>query len=399
MKLKIAVVIDVYSKDGGASKAAYFYSQKVRENGHLSYFACTNTLPGEDYPDDVTEIRSEKACEDFIRNKGIDVIHYFKAAKSIKYGPVFKKFITARKNIGREDIKVITTVCQQPSYPNTILTPFEIYYSDYLIFIDKTAYNDPLYSFIPKEKKTWMYLSATRDSLKNSVVDQYVKQSYELKNNTIVFGRGSTLNKCPKDTLDVYDQIKTKTGKKFVIIGVPETKNWLTKKINKREEKDIETYPLLPITEYAKMVSTFDVMLYYIPDKIYSSIDGSLRTAMRMGVPVVVCGAPAPKETVVHGENGYIANNAKELVEYAEKLANDVSLREKMGKAARRLFFENAPEEYWPITHIKIVEDIVSKEKQEPIKTPVLKWVKIYVELFLSRINESLLKIVKRALL
>ena len=395
MKLKIAVVIDVYSKDGGASKAARTYAQRLKENGHESFFACTNTLPSEEYPEDVTEIRSVKACEDFLRNNRIDVIHYFKAAKSIKYGPVFKKFIKARKNNGREDIKVITTVCQQPSYPNTILTPFEIYYSDYLIFIDKTAYNDPLYSFIPKEKKTWMYLSATRDSLKNSVVDQYVKQSYELKNNTIVFGRGSTLNKCPKDILDVYDQIKTETEKKFVIVGVPQTKNWLTKKISKRRKKDVETYPLLPIAEYAKAVSTFDVMLYYIPDKIYSSIDGSLRTAMRMGVPVVVCGAPAPKETVVHGENGYIANNTKELVEYAEKLANDTLLRERMGIAARRLFFENAPEEYWPITHMKIMEDIVVKEKQEPVKTPVLKWVSIYFMLYTSVTSKAILKLFK----
>lgn len=374
----IAVLIDVYNRYGGACKAAHSYSSSVKDYGYNSYVVCNNTLKGEIAPEGVYELNSIEKCRNFLVQNHIDVIHYFKASKGLLNGSLFKKMVVAAEKVDNE-IRILTTVCQQPSYGKYILTPFEIRHSDHILFIDKTAYNDPMFNFIPEERKSWIYLTASKSMIHNSIMDNYVKQNYETNNNTIVFGRGSTLNKCPKDTISIYDRIGVPEDKKFVVVGVPEEPNWFTKEVKKRGGNDIHTYPMQLPMDYLKIVSSFDILLYYLPKVSYSSRDGSLRDAMRLGLPVVVYGPPVLKETVINGVDGFYAETKDEFVRYAELLAKDASLRETMGRSARRLYFEQAPEIHWTKAYTQIIEDLLHSNKRQGIKCPLNKKIHICI--------------------
>ena len=342
----IAVLIDIYNPFGGASKAAASYARHIRTLGYNTFIICNKLVRENNVPDDVFVLDSIYKCKCFLNNYDIDFIHYFKSAIPLGYSSIFYKINKAKEKRSK-NIKSIITVCQQPSFPSTILTPYEIKHSEHIIFIDKTAYNDPLYKFIPKCRKTWMYLINSKDMPITDEFEKLVKQEYSSANEVIIFGRGSTLNKCPKDTIEVFDNINTNKEKRFIIIGVPESSNWLSNKLKQRDIDNIITYPLQTQLKYAEIVSAFDIFLYYLPENIYSSIDGSLITAMRLGIPCVVYGPPAPKEMIIHGYNGYIANTKKEFKKYAELLANDIKQREIIGRNARKYMTENVPEINW----------------------------------------------------
>ena len=370
----IAVLIDIYNPFGGASKAAAGYARHIRTLGYNTFIICNKLVRENNVPDDVFVLDSIYKCKCFLNNYDIDFIHYFKSAIPLGYSSIFYKINRAKEKV-RKDIKSIITVCQQPSFPSTILTPYEIRHSEHIIFIDKTAYNDPLYRFIPKYRKTWMYLINSKDMPITDDYEKLVKQEYSSDNEVIIFGRGSTLNKCPKDTIEVFDNINTNKEKRFIIIGVPESSNWLSNKIKQRDIDNINTYPLQTQLKYAEIVSTLDIFLYYLPENIYSSII----TAMRLGIPCVVYGPPAPKEMIIHGYNGYIANTKKEFIKYAELLANDIKQREIIGRNARKYRTENIPEINWKNAHINIIENVYNSDNEDAIKNPLLPTINIYI--------------------
>lgn len=385
----ILVIVDVYSCNGGASKVTEFYYRTLKDNGYKAYFACNNILKGEQYPEDLSVLDSVKLCADFLQLHDIDVIHYFKAKHLLYKRSVFSKLVRGIRSIAKKP-RILITVCQRPSYPGAILTPFEIKHSDHVIFIDKAAYNDPLYSFIPESRKSWIYLINAKDTPKDKTDDLYVKRNYKTINDTIVFGRGSTLNKCPKDLIEVYDCIQTHYHKKFVIVGVPDNTNWLSKLIRVRGKNDIITYPILPLSEYTKHVGSFDIMLYYIPTTSYSSLDGSVRLAMRLGVPVIMYGPPAIKELVIHGVTAFVAESREELVHYAELLSEDAALREKIGRNARNHYYEDAPEVNWRIAHMNRMEQTLQEQENNnnSLYIPPMLSFKIYLIKYQSWVVE-----------
>jgi glycosyltransferase involved in cell wall biosynthesis len=59
--------------------------------------------------------------------------------------------------------------------------------------------------------------------------------------------------------------------------------------------------------------------------------------AMASGIPVIVTDRMAPRELVEDGRNGFVARNSGEMKDKISLLARDSSLRERMGKASRRL--------------------------------------------------------------
>jgi len=58
--------------------------------------------------------------------------------------------------------------------------------------------------------------------------------------------------------------------------------------------------------------------------------------AARFGKPAVSLNYAAATEVIKHGQTGYIAQNAEELVKYLEMLTRDSKLRKRMGELARR---------------------------------------------------------------
>lgn len=385
----IIILVDSYNTNGGASKSIRDCIKTLKQRGRDVQIYCSR-CSYQELPDNVRVVRSVSALHKALLSNDSDVAIFFKAAKSLVDRSIFSKFLAARKELTKK-IHVITVVCQQPSNPKTILTPFVIEHSDHLVFIDKTAYHDPLYSFIPEERKSWTYLSIPDDG--PNPLDKYVKTDYSLKNGTVVFGRGSSFNKCPKNVLEPFDKMNLAFRKKFVIIGVPKQANWLSKQIGERD--DVETYPLVEFDEWMSYVSSFDIGLYCLPQNAHSSIDGTLGQMMRVGLPVIVGGAPAPKERIIHGENGFIADTVEDVIHYSELLANNPELRERIGQRARQTTIELNSKSW--VDHLEqTIATVRSIEKVPAIAIPVTSVIRIAAIHYFSTIKAWMVRPLKK---
>ncbi len=58
--------------------------------------------------------------------------------------------------------------------------------------------------------------------------------------------------------------------------------------------------------------------------------------AMSCEKPVIAINEGGPKETIVHGETGYLANDVNEISEYMKELCDDMNVVEQMGKMGRK---------------------------------------------------------------
>ena len=248
----------------------------------------------------ITEVSSWKEIRRILEKDQFNVIHYFKTA----YYDIFEWTIKAMTSC-RILIPTITTICQRPSTKGLLLSPYEINKSDALVFIDRSAYNDSLISFIPEYKKSCIYFGTTETAIVKTqqLIDEKAKQSKE--SSIIIFGRGSTLSKCPSDMIEVYNKI-TYPHKKFIIAGIKQN-SWVEEKAEKYN--DIEVIGTKPFEEWLKICNEFDIFLYYIPKDSHSSIDGTLGQAMLLEKPVVYYGPEAPKERFINGENALIEVN------------------------------------------------------------------------------------------
>lgn len=252
-----------------------------------------------------------------------DCIHYFKGTSSNILEQVMSTY--KRRNI---EIPVLTTVCQSVSYKTLMLSPYEIKATDHFVFIDKASYNNPIISFIPKDLKAQIYLSSPEELKRKTDKVKFKENS----NGVIIYGRGSTLSKCPKNMFEVFDKIDI-PDKLFYIVGIPLTDNWVRKEAKKRE--NVIVYPPLPYDKWFDVCAEFDICLYQIPENSHASIDANLGLPMLMRKPVVYYGPDAPKERFEHGKNGFVAANVDEIPYYATLLGKNEDMRRKIGKCAR----------------------------------------------------------------
>ena len=317
---KVLYCIDFYNERGGATLALL---NLINSNPELEKYmiACRNCT----IPEQLIYKKSGKEVVDEYVYGHYDFIHWFKSSSF----NLFKEII----NEGRKRkifLNIITTVCQRPSFPAYLLSPIEIKFSSALVFIDKAAYNDTLYSFIPSNCKKMIYFGRTESLLQ--LLNSTLAKKKEEKNSIITYGRGSSLNKCPKDMFDIFDKINN--PKRFVIVGNGDNK-WIKKEIDKRRDYQVELIDGLPYQEWIEMLNSFDIFLYYLPLSAYSSIDGTLGDAMLLKKAIVYYGPEAPKERLIHGYNALVASSKDEIVLFCNKLAKNVNLRQTLGEHAR----------------------------------------------------------------
>jgi glycosyltransferase involved in cell wall biosynthesis len=70
--------------------------------------------------------------------------------------------------------------------------------------------------------------------------------------------------------------------------------------------------------------------------------------AMAHGVAVITLPGAARSSPIRHGQNGLVANNAREFAEYVVQLSRDRELCRRLGQAAR----ETIASEYSPQSHV-----------------------------------------------
>lgn len=318
--MKVLFLIRKYKIIDGASNALYFY---VKNNPLISNSTIVTRHTIDCQPDIHTvEVESFNDLNKLIVNGNYDIIHYFKIEGTELLEWAYKSI---KKN--SLNLPIVTTVCQRPSFPGLLLSPSEIKKSSKIIFIDRSAYNDPLFSFIPTPQKQTIYFGCSE-----SIIDQ-TKNLLSTRENSeyIVFGRGSTLSKCPSNILDIYHRINI-PNKKFIIAGVP-IDSWLGNLA--ADDKSIKIIPPTNFNDWLNTCNSFDIFLYHIPKTSHSSIDGTLGNAMLLEKSVVYYGSDAPKERIEHGINGFIADTEDDIIKYCELLASDNELRKTIGQQAR----------------------------------------------------------------
>ena len=323
--MKVLFLISYYRVGDGASAGLYTLisgDPKLKDYLVLNRW-CINSQKELN----IVSVSTEEEVLHYLKNENFDLIHYFKAT----FSNLLELVVRAMRRL-HLNIPILTTVCQRPSCSNLLLSPFEIRHTSYFIFIDKASYKDRLMKFIPTDRKSMVYCAGDKS--------QKITEGIEPKDNrdgVIIYGRGSTLSKCPRNMFDVFDKIGI-SNKRFCVVGIPEGDNWVRREASKRTNVDI--YPLLPYKEWFELCKTFDVSLYQIPIDSHSSLDANLGLPMLMQKPTVYYGSDAPKERLVHGVNAFVANTYDEIVKYATILGKDPELRRKMGRAARRTNLE-----------------------------------------------------------
>lgn len=86
-----------------------------------------------------------------------------------------------------------------------------------------------------------------------------------------------------------------------------------------------------------RVVESFDIGLMPLQDDLFSRGKCSFKAVfcMSRGVPVVVSPVGANRELVSHGQNGYLASDSAEWIEYLSTLIRDADLRGRLGRCAR----------------------------------------------------------------
>lgn len=305
----------------------------------------------------VYEVSSPEEICSIIKKIDCDIVHYVKSV----YSHIFEMTIEAIHRIGK-NIPVITTVVQCPSSSHLLLSPVEIRHTTHFVFIDKTSFDLKLLSFLPIERRSQIYL-LTRKYLEKTKAIPFKENN----GGPIIYGRGSTLNKCPRNMFKVFDKIDV-PKKEFHIVGIPEGDNWVRKEAKRRS--NVKVYPQLPYEEWFELCKDFDVSLYQLPKKAYSSIDANMGLPMLMQKPTVYYGPLAPKERMIHGENGFVATTSKEISEYATMLGENSLLRKRMGIKAREMSLEMRYGGKGIQEYHKIYEQLILTQQPKPIKIP-----------------------------
>ena len=317
-KLSILYVISIYKVGDGASSSV---NMQINDNVKHDYLVVAKWLYSSEEGLNIMEFNKHK-LEEELKNHRYDIIHYVKGTNS----DILIKVLQVVHKLGQH-IPVLTTVCQNPDYSYLLLSPYELHHSSHFVFIDKASYNTPIISFIPQECKSQIYLISDKmEKMTRGLV-------YQNRNDgRIIFGRGSTLSKCPKDMFEVFDKIDC-PGKEFHIVGVAKNDNWVAEEAKKRS--NVVMHGFLPYNQWFEVCKTFDIFLYQLPVYCHASIDGTLGLAMSMNIPVVYYGCEAPKERFENGKNGFVAETKEDIIKYANLLASDFELRKKIGEAGR----------------------------------------------------------------
>lgn len=366
---KVLFLAETFSYSGGATSALIKFVRNmpfISPNSKIFVKKTLETCRNSGIDSMITIGSGEDAFNEFL-NGNYDIIHWFKSS----YNSILNELISASQKVNIE-IPLLTYVLQNPAYRYALLSPNELKFSKHIVFIDKASYNQPLYSFIPETCKSMIYccFRTEQDFLK---MDELRKSlNVQKQHDKIVFGRGSTLNKCPKDMFEkIFDQIDC-NNKKFVIIGSGWGRYWIEKKIKDRVGKyEVELYSKLSYEEWIEKLLSFDIFLYYLPEDGYSSIDGTLEQAMFYGIPVVYYGPEAPKESFIHGYDGFVAEKKEDVVKYCNILAHDPDLRKQIGENGRRTNIEKFNLKITLSDYEKVYNIVCNKSREKRIDIPL----------------------------
>jgi glycosyltransferase involved in cell wall biosynthesis len=382
--IKVLYVIDILNI-GGASDYLISLSSEFNFSNEINVI-CKKNYRINNIANDFNfkQVDDAKSLIDFYFNNKFNVIHWFKSQNCGFFKNYCKKIKSQKINI-----PLIITVCQNPKSYEHRITPSEIKYSKIIVFIDKNSFNFKDNKFLDASQKKLIYFGT---KWPNDIENQ----SNDQQRDYILYGRGSSINKCHPDFINWFNSINI-VNKKFCIAGISENSEWISSEISKFNlSEKVFVLPHLNKSDWLNLVKTFDVFLYQLPLNSYSSIDGTMQAAMYFCKPIVYYGPESPKELIQHGKTGFIANCKKEFIYYAELLAKNKKIRDEIGSHARKHLLEhfswsNTVENYRSLYYETIKSEGVNY-------SPKFRFILNYIFLgFIMFIKKSILNILSKS--
>jgi glycosyltransferase involved in cell wall biosynthesis len=98
--------------------------------------------------------------------------------------------------------------------------------------------------------------------------------------------------------------------------------------------KNVNLTGWLPRNRALTLLAELDI---YVQTSLWEGMPISVIEAMVSGIPVVATNVVGNRDTVVHGQTGFITNKLEEMIYYIDLLAQDTELRLSMGHRARQI--------------------------------------------------------------
>lgn len=266
---------------------------------------------------------------------------------------------------------LLVTLCQVPSRAKYGLSIANYKHADKVVFVCEAARKHWRIRLFPFADSEMIYFGTFAKFKYNS-------DTPKKKSNSIIFGRGSALGKCPLWAIDAFAKLDSPNSE-FLIYGSGSNniKNALESRVKKFSLSDkIKLKDQLSEDDWIKAVSRLDIFFYALHKDGFSAIDVTIQDAMLMRVPVVYYGPFGPAELIEHGVTGYVANNFQEFIQYAQLLASDEKKRNIMGRMANRRIkekfsYETTIQNYIKLYTLMIEERRINRQTIIPRTIPV----------------------------
>ncbi|MDI6821785.1 MAG: glycosyltransferase family 4 protein [Actinomycetota bacterium] len=104
-----------------------------------------------------------------------------------------------------------------------------------------------------------------------------------------------------------------------------------------KEHERIKILKPVRLEEYSKLLSKFDIGIAPLVDTQFNHCKSDLKFIEygMVGLPVVASKVIPYMKSVVHGENGFLAQNPKDWMKFLRRLIEDPDLRLKLGRKAK----------------------------------------------------------------
>lgn len=373
--------------EGGAFKTCTHLAKNIKsKNKAIKIDLATLShsmisLPVEDVFDALYEDVSVNDMRVLITSGKYNVIHWWKSSVDCVFRKVFK-------NIGKRP-PLLMTLCQVPSRAKYGLSISNYKYTNKVVFVCKAAMRHWRVRDYPYDDSEMIYFGTFCQSFRN----EKRERKYSCFNG-IVYGRGSSLGKCPTWAIDAFAGVGIDNSK-FIIVGSgkrSDKKRLLKKIVYYNIEDKVELVGQLGEKEWLDTVADLDIFFYGLEKKGFSAIDGTMQDAMLMGIPIVYLGPPGPAELIEHGKTGYIAKNYNEFVRYANKLANDKEKRDEFGCRARdriyKIFSYEMTVQKYVSLYVSMIDENNKKmtmvDRKIPLKFIVVRSVDVIVDKIIS---------------
>jgi glycosyltransferase involved in cell wall biosynthesis len=207
----------------------------------------------------------------------------------------------------------------------------------------------------------------------NGVECKIEESAKNKERDNIIYGRGGDASKCPSDMVEVFNQIPI-YRKVFHIAG-------RGVRLLFNPDENIKIFDHMSKEDWYLFLKKIDVFFYQLPLNSYAAIDGVIGHAMLLEKPIVYFGPQAPKELIIHGKTGFIAETKYEMVRYGAILGINSNLRARMGKAGKQHILENFNLDSVVINYKELYSEAISDFKSGfNRKIPIY----IKIDLFLS---------------